>query len=62
MYPPNFQLGITWLNNQGIKCITGCSLSETGKRRAKLIESSYVGTLAMGAMHYYAKIQVPKPS
>lgn len=57
--PADFQIGLTWKNDEGRLCRTVAhNPHKNGKRIAWLVESSFVGTCAIGAMHYYARIKV----
>ena len=59
--PANFQLGWQWHDDEGRLCTTGTRMHNSGKREATLVESTFVGTCAIGAMHYYARIKVSTP-
>lgn len=55
--PADAMLGIEWKSDEGERFFTAPSTNkETGKRIVELQLSSYVGTAAIGAMHYYAKL------
>lgn len=60
--PLTVGLGLTWKDEHGHECETRCCDSPiNGKRVAILHESSWVGTAAIGAMHYYAHVLVHGP-
>lgn len=60
-YKPSFGVGLTWLNDEGEKCVTvERRTHKSGKRIATLIETNWLGSI--GAMHYYARIRVFAPS
>ncbi len=58
--PPTVHVGLKWKDKDGHQCSShvGERCFQNGKRIATLVESSYVGTSAIGAMHWYASIRV----
>lgn len=61
--PKDWQAGIQWRDDEGRLCTTDAGYIDkaTGKREATLIETTYVGSCAITAMHYYARIRVSNP-
>jgi len=55
--PADFCLGLSWLNDEGKRFETYPTMLN-GKRVVELSESTYVGSCALGAMHYYARFIV----
>jgi hypothetical protein len=62
--PADVYLGLKWKDEQGRECETVCSKFSyrDGKRVAELSYRTWVGTMAIGAMHFYAEIKVSGPS
>lgn len=61
--PPTIHIGLKWKDRQGHECesvVPKCRYIN-GKRVARLIESTFVDTAAIGAMHWYARIEVWSP-
>jgi len=61
--PVNFQVGIQWKDDEGRTCTTQIDRPHktTGKREVQLVEDTFVGSMAAGAMHYYARLKVYSP-
>lgn len=62
--PDTLYQGLRWKDKDGVDCesvVTG-NACKNGKRKAKYVETSWVGTQAFGASHYYARIDVARPS
>ncbi len=61
--PPTIHLGWQWKDKQGHDCESVVPKARyiNGKRVARLIESTFVDTAAIGAMHWYARIEVWSP-
>lgn len=57
--PADIFLGLQWKDDEGKTIVTRLNAGDTlnGKRIAILKLSSYVGTAAIGAMHWYGRIE-----
>lgn len=62
--PADVWLGLRWKGDRGEDYVSVISPHDyiNGKRIARLEQSSYVGTSAIGAMHWYGRIEVHCPS
>lgn len=62
--PPDLQLGLKWKNDDGVEYESKLSENHylNGKRVARLTERSWVGTMAIEAIHYYGRIELGHPS
>lgn len=62
--PVNLLVGLKWKDDEGRDFVTELLPSHyrNGKRIARFSTSSYVGTCAIGAMHYYGRIDISTPS
>ena len=62
--PADLYANLQWTNKDGHKCHTVLCDRDfiNGKRIAIFRESTYVETCAIGALHYYARIEVYGPS
>ena len=62
--PTNLGIGIQWKSKDGheFESVVGKSeYHKNGKRKARLSLSTFVGTCAIGGMHYYARIETRSP-
>ncbi len=60
--PADYQVGVTWLDDSGKRCTTIAGRAhKSGKRIVELVETTFAGTSAFGAMHYYARLQCHSP-
>lgn len=64
LIPPTIGIGIKWIHKDSghlMETVIGPYDYHNGKRKATLTCSTYVGTMAIGAQHYYATITTNSP-